>query len=226
MPATSDRNWDVTLNANAVLLDGQTALGGLAVTTTEYPSTTLRVAIASGSFIKSNGTVVTFAGQTPVVVPASSTTYVWLTDTGTVTTGTAFPTTAHLRLAEVVSGPTSILQILDQRVQCAVAGSGLGFLLKAGDTMNGVLTVATSSGTPVAVADPVNGLIGFFGTTPATQAASVVALSITAPGTPSNTIGDVGSTYSQTNINTNFVSLATKVDALITALKRHGLMGS
>ncbi len=36
-PATSDRNWDVPINANADALDGMTAIGGLAVTTTEIP---------------------------------------------------------------------------------------------------------------------------------------------------------------------------------------------
>ncbi len=42
-PATSDRNWDVPINANTDALDAMTAVGGLASTPTEIPSATLQV---------------------------------------------------------------------------------------------------------------------------------------------------------------------------------------
>jgi hypothetical protein len=226
-PATSDRNWDLPINANADALDGMTAIGGLAVTTTETPGATLRVGVAPGNFIKSDGTVVSFPGGPAFAVPASSTVYLWLTDAGVLTTGPAFPASAHLRLAHVVSGASSVLQVVDERIQCSVAGNGMGFVLKAGDTMTGPLTVASPGvGSPLVVADPINQLIGFFGATPAAQVPALAPLVPGSPGVASDTLADVGATFSQPVLNNNFASLAAKVDALIDALKRHGLMGS
>ncbi len=227
MPATSDRNWDVPINANAEILDGMTAIGGLAVTTTEVPSATLQVAVSAGYFVNSSGVIVEFAGTSPFVVPPSSTVYLWLTDAGVLTSGPSFPTMAHLRLAQVVSGPTSLTQVVDQRIQCSVAGTGLGFVLKAGDTMTGPLTVASpTTGASQFVADPINGLIGYFGAPPASQAPALNPLTSTSPGVASDSLSDVGTAFSQPVLNNNFASLAAQVDALITALKRHGLMGS
>jgi hypothetical protein len=227
MPATSDRNWDVPINANTEVLDGLTAIGCLAVTTTETPSVTLHVAISPGNFVKSDGTVVGFAGAPVFAVPASSTVYLWLTDAGVLTSGPSFPTTAHLRLAHVVVGSTSILHVVDERIQCSVSGTGLGFVLKAGDTMTGPLIVASpGTGSPLVVADSVNRLIAFFGATPASQAPALTSLTSSSSGVASDTLADVGASFSQSVLNNNFASLAAKVDALIAALKRHGLMGS
>jgi hypothetical protein len=227
MPATSDRNWDVPINANAEILDGLTAIGGLAVTTTEVPSTTLQVAVSPGNFVNSSGVIINFAGISPFVVPASSTVYLWLTDAGVLRSGPSFPTTAHLRLSQVVSGATALNQVVDERIQCSVAGTGLGFVLKAGDTMTGPLTVASPSApTSLIVADPIQGLIGFFGASPASQAPSLEALTSTSSGVASNSLADVGTAFSQSILNNNFASLAAQVGALVTALKRHGLMAS
>ena len=125
-----------------------------------------------------------------------------------------------------MAGTSSIAQVVDERVQCSVAGTGLGFVLKAGDTMTGPLTVASpGSGTPLVAADSVNRLIGFFGTVPASQAPALNPLS-GSPGTASDTLADVGGSFSQAVLNNNFASLSAKVDAVIAALKRHGLMGS
>ncbi len=224
-PATSDRNWDVPINANADALDGLTAIGALAVTTTEYPSATLNVAIAAGNFIKSDGTIVNFMGASSYSIPSSSTVVFWLDDSGDLHSGSSFPTTAHLRLAQVISASSSIDTIIDERIQCSVMGTGLGFVLKAGDTMTGALTIASpSSMSPVVVADPVNRLIGFFGATPAGQA-TALSLLTSAAGTASSTLGDVGATFSQSAINNNFASLSAKVNAMIAALQLHGLMG-
>lgn len=226
-PATSDRNWDVPINANADALDGMTAIGGLAISPTETPSATLQVAISAGSFVNSVGVVVAFAGTTSFGVPPSATTCLWLTDAGTLSTGTTFPTTAHLRLAWVTSGTTSLVQVTDARVQCAVAGTGLGFMLRTGDAMSGALTVAsTTTGSPLFLADPVNRLVGFFGASPSSQAPALTPLASSPAGVASDTLADVGGQFSQAILNNNFASLAAKVDALIAALKRHGLMGS
>ena len=226
-PATSDRNWDVPTNANADALDGMTAIGGLAVSPTETPSATLQVAISAGTFVNSVGLMVAFAGTPSFGVSPSATTCLWLTDAGTLSTGTTFPTKAHVRLAQAISGPTSLIRVADARVQCAVAGTGLGFVLKAGDAMSGPLTVASpTTGSSLFLADPVNRLLGFFGTSPSTQAPALTPLTSNSTGIASDTLSDVGGQFSQAILNNNFASLAAKVDALIAALKRHGLMGS
>ena len=81
--------------------------------------------------------------------------------------------------------------------------------------------------TPGVGADPVNRWIGFFGATPATQAAALAPLDASATGgVAANALVDVGGSFAQATLNNNFASLAAKVDALIAALKRHGLMAS
>ncbi len=229
-PGTSDRQWDVPINANTDALDAMTAVGSLVVTTTEAPSATLQVRVAPGTFVKADGTVGTFVGNPAFAVPAAATVYLWLDGSGSLTAGTTFPTSTHLRLAHVVSRTTSVSQVVDERVQCAVAGLGLGFVSKAGDTISGPLTIAAptlgGSATPLVVADPVNRLIGFFGATPSTQAPTLTPLTASAGGTASDSLTDVGTSFSQATLNNNFASLTAKVDALIAALKRHGLMAS
>ncbi len=69
-------------------------------------------------------------------------------------------------------------------------------------------------------------MIGFFGASPASQAPALTPLTSSSPGVASDTLADVGTAFSQAVLNNNFASLAAKVDALIAALKRHGLMGS
>jgi hypothetical protein len=226
-PATSDRNWDVAINANTDILDGMTAIGGFAVTIPNTPSATLQACVSPGNFVNSSGVIVGYAGTPTFPVPPSSTVYLWLSDEGVVTSGPSFPTSAHLRLAKVVSGPTSLIQVVDERVQCSVAGTGLGFVLTTGDTITGTLTIAPpSNGVPLVVADPLNGLIGFFGISPASQAPPLTTISSNAPGVVSDSLADVGVAFSQPILNNNFASLAAKVDALIAALQRHGLMAS
>ena len=229
-PGAADRQWDLPINANTDALDAMTAIGSLVVTTTESPSKTLQVRIATGSFVGTNGTVGLYRGSSACAVPANATVFLWLDGAGSLTSGPAFPTTAHLRLAHVVSGPTSVTQVVDERVQCRLAGSGAGFVQKAGDTMSGPLTISaaasSSGGQPLVVADPINQLMGFFGATPASQAPALTPLVAPAGTTVADTLADVGSSFSQPTLNNNFASLASKVDGLIATLKRHGLMAS
>ena len=226
-PATSDRNWDVPINANADALDAMTAIGSLATTPAEAPSATLNVRITAGAYAKADGTMALFAGAGPVSVPASSTTSLWLTDAGIPTLGASFPTTAHVRLAQVVSGPSTIAQVIDQRVQCATRGTGLGFVLKAGDSLTGPLSVVNvASGSPVLSADPNLHAVGFFGVTPATQAPPLVPLADATAGTAGVTVSAAGSSFSASVLNNNFASLTAQVNALTAALKRHGLMST
>jgi hypothetical protein len=226
-PATADRYWDVPINANADLLDGISAIGLLLVTPTEIPSSTLNVRVTGGPYTAADGTVGTFAGVPSYALPASSTTYLWLTDAGILSASAAFPTTPHVRLAHVVTGPSSVQSVVDERVVSRTCGTGLGFVLKAGDTMTGSLSVASpSTGTAAFVVNPSAPSVGFFGVTPATQAPALAPVTDNSTGTASSTVADVGPTFSQSQIDANFATLAAKVNALIAALKRHGLMSS
>ena len=226
-PATADRNWDVPINANADFLDGVTAIGSLVVRPTEIPSATLNVRVSGGTYLKGDGTAGTFVGVATYALPASGTTYLWLTDAGVLTASSSFPISAHVRLAHVVTGPTTVETVVDERVGPRTCGTGLGFVLKAGDTMTGTLTLAPSSGgSPVLVVNPGVPSVGFFGATPAGQASSVAPLTDNTTGATSNALADVGSSYSQSLIDNNFATLAAKVNALIAAMKLHGLMSS
>ena len=62
--------------------------------------------------------------------------------------------------------------------------------------------------------------------TPASQAAKVTALTDSTGGTAGTTLANVGTSFSQATLNNNFASLAATVNALVAALKRHGLMSS
>ena len=124
-PANADRSWDVVVNANATTLDNVNAIGDLAVTTKEVPSTTLNVTVASGVYGKQDGTVATYAGTASQVISSGGTyvLYLDLTSSGALTVAASFPTTAHVRLATIVTGSTTITSITDQRVNVTVVGS-------------------------------------------------------------------------------------------------------
>lgn len=225
-PAAADRLWDVPLNANADYLDGLAAVGGLAVTSLEVPSASLSCRIAAGAYLKANGTVGSYAGGS-LALPANATSYIWLTDAGVLGSGSAWPTTANLPLAQVQTGPSAVLQVADARIPYQSVGANTAFVSKTGDTVSGALQVSNpSTGTSVISADPVNALIGFFGATPSTQAAKVTALTDSTGGTSGTTLANVGTSFSQATLNNNFASLAATVNALVAALKRHGLMSS
>lgn len=122
-PATGDRTWDVPVNANTTQLEAMNALGSLCVTLAEVPSASLNVVVAPGTFISSAGAYVSYAGATQAVT-ASTTTYLWLTDAGVLTTGAAWPGsgTKVVRLASVVAGTSTITSITDGRVPFVSAG--------------------------------------------------------------------------------------------------------
>jgi hypothetical protein len=113
------------LNANTQRLDTVPSIGSLCVTQHEYPSTTLQINIAAGSFVNAAGAYMSFGGQTGFPVAASATTNLWLTDTGLLASGAAWPApgTNHVRLATVSSGATSINAIADCRTPFRSASS-------------------------------------------------------------------------------------------------------
>jgi hypothetical protein len=114
-PATTDRNWDVPLNANADALDGNAPLSALLVTQAEYPSSSLNVKVASGSFINQAGAFIAYAGTASFAVTPSVTTLLRLTDTASLAGGTAWPAGAHVRLAAIVANASTIISISDTR---------------------------------------------------------------------------------------------------------------
>ncbi|MCA1684589.1 MAG: hypothetical protein LC745_01105 [Planctomycetia bacterium] len=139
----------------------------------------------------------------------------------------AFPATAHVRLAHAITGPSTVQAVVDERVGSKTCGTGLGFVLKGGDSVTGTLSlVSATSGAPTLVVDPNGPAVGFFGATPASQAAAMAPVTDNSTGSVSNTIADVGPAFSQAQIDANFATLAAKVNALIAALKRHGLMSN
>ena len=64
MPAPGDRTWNVPVNSNAQVLDALAPVA-LAVVTTEVPSATLNVQVATGNYMKQDGTIGTYAGLHP-----------------------------------------------------------------------------------------------------------------------------------------------------------------
>lgn len=119
-PASNDPTWNTALDANRAKMDGLTPIGALAVTTHEQPaSTSLNVDVSAGSFISSTGAVVTYAGVSSQAIPSGATKYLYLTDAGVLTLGSAWPVaTQHVPLAVVVAGASTIASITDARIVC------------------------------------------------------------------------------------------------------------
>lgn len=160
-PASGDRTWNNALNANATALDALAPISGLNVTTTEVPSASLHVAVAAGNYLNQDGTVGSYAGISSTGMTASSTNYLYLdlSSSGAFTVNTTgFPTTAHVRLAVVTAGGTTISSITDSRVAAGPIGTWA-------DGIN--ITVGTVTGTQIGTAS--TQLLGFLGATPAAQ---------------------------------------------------------
>ncbi|MGP0063519.1 MAG: hypothetical protein ACLQGP_07975 [Isosphaeraceae bacterium] len=160
MPAIGDTGWSTPVNSNCSTLDGITAVGALAVTTTEVPSATLNVAVAPGSYIRQDGSIGSYAGTNSQTMIASSTQalYLDLTNSGSLAIAATYPSTPHVRLATVVAGNSTISSIVDNRQCFNVVGSWA-------DSVN--ITLGTAIGTQIGTAT--NQKLGFFGKTPITQ---------------------------------------------------------
>jgi len=181
-PALGDTGWSTPLNTNCATLDGLAPVGALAVTLREVPSTSLNVAVAAGNYLKQNGTIATYAGTSSQAVTTVATNYLYLdlTSTGALTVNTTgFPTTAHVRLAIIVAGASTITSISDQRVAFGVVGSYI-------DGAN--WTFGMTTGTQIGTA--VSQKIGFFGATPVVQ-----------PTMGSATAGSSYTSHEQTMLN-------------------------
>lgn len=221
-PATADRNWDVQLNANVDILDSLAPIGGLLVTSTEVPSSSLNVRVTPGGYAKFDGGVGTFSGSNLVSLPPSGTSCLWLTNDGVLNITSQFPTTPHVRLAQVTTGATIVQAIVDARIVASTCGIGAQSVL----TVGGPLSVLSADNvTNLLAVNPTNG-IGFFGVAPTGQTPSVATVLDQSNGVPSTGVVDVGSPASSSIINNNFSTLASRINSLITALKHNGLMAS
>ena len=115
IPATTDRNWDIPMAANFNLLDLLAPLYSLLVKVHEIPSASLNVTINPGPYPTKTGTVQSYAGAASFPLAASSTTYLWLTTAGVLTTGARYPTTYCVRLAHVTTNASAVTTINDDR---------------------------------------------------------------------------------------------------------------
>lgn len=191
MPTIGDTGWSVPVNGNCTALDGVAAVGGLAVTTHEQPSSSLKVDVAAGAYVKNDRTVGTYAGTgvSPQTMTASTTAVLYLDGTAAwaLTAAASYPTTAHVRLATVVTGAATITTITDNRQCFDVVGSILD-----GTTW----TVGSTSGLQIGTATTQK--LGFFGATAIVQpgattdlATGLQNLGLFAAGTHPATLGAV-----------------------------------
>jgi hypothetical protein len=159
-PALGDTGWSTPLNANCTTLDGLAPVGGLAVTPTELPSASLNVAVAAGNYIQQDGTIAIYAGTASQAITSSTTKYLYLdlAASGVLTVGASFPATAHVRLAVVVAGASTLTRVTDARLAFEVCGSIL-------DSVN--WTFGSTTGTKIGTATTQK--IGFFNATPVVQ---------------------------------------------------------
>jgi hypothetical protein len=225
IPQDTPEGWVEYVNVNWDTLSFVSAIGNLIVQPRDLDANlvpnSLYVKVSAGDYGQSTGPIASYAGNAGLALPANSTTCLWLTDAGVLTTGAAFPATVHVRLARVTTGPTRITAITDARVVTAARGTPGAYALRAGDTFTGTILVGLGG---TFRADPVAGTVGFFGSPGATQAATVAALVDSSTGVVGNNIPNVGTAYDQTALNTIHASLTAKINALIAAIKRHGLM--
>lgn len=143
-PATTSRNWDTPINENSDALDALKPVSELAVTLSEIPSTTLNVDVATGSFISADRTLVAYAGVTGQAITTATTKYLYLTNAGTLTIGSAWPTSGfYVPLAVVVAGATTITSITDARRAFRTVSGGA--LSGSATLVGGAVTVTTAA---------------------------------------------------------------------------------
>jgi hypothetical protein len=159
MPQNGDSGWGATMDTNLTLLDSLNPIGDLACTTAQIPSTSLSVKVAPGQFTKQGGSIVTFSGAT-IAATASATSFLFLDGTASwaLTVGTAYPTTAHQRIATVVAGATTITSITDNRQSFTPSGAWFdGTVINVGAT------------TGLQLGSSPTQKLGFMGATPISQ---------------------------------------------------------
>jgi hypothetical protein len=207
VPNLNDTNYVTTFSTTFNLLDGIKAIGALAVNFTEHPSASLNVAIAGGSYRKSDGTIVTYAGSASQAMTASNTNYLYLTDAGVLTINTTgFPASTNMvPLATVVAGGSSITSITDSRIPFISCGAATtAYLPLAGGTLSDPANIALGTTTGTQFGTAISQKLAFYGSTAITQRtnANQVALTDSTGGTASTTFAAItaGSSYAQADI--------------------------
>lgn len=221
-PATNDVGWGTPVNANSDLSDAMTAFGGLCVSPHETVSVTLGVDVSPGVYVKADGTLAVYAGTggTPFALTLSSNNYLWLTDAGVLTSGTAWPAAGinHVRLAFCVAGATSVTSVADARVQLASAGSSrsLLFLSLAAADAAGVVVVNTGATNGVRFGGASTDKLAFFGGTPIILPAGANQAAVTdgSGGTASFAIATISDSATANAV----ASLARQLEAVRSAL--------
>ncbi|MGC8638722.1 MAG: hypothetical protein ACP5XB_02455 [Isosphaeraceae bacterium] len=250
-PAVADRNWNVALNANADQLDALAPLGGLCVSTLEVPSASLNVQVAPGCFQKSDGTMGSFAGSASFALAASQTSVLFLNDDGTLSVSTTgYPSTGCIPLATVVTGPTSVTSVTDNRVVCSVVGTdALPYLPLAGGTLADGAQVALGTSTGTRIGTSTTQKLAFWNATPVPQPSpyiqvyntSIKTLAAYTPIVESTAYsglasGQAGTPYAQVadlntlrtayeNLRQFAENLAQVLNALVDDLQSTGLVG-
>jgi hypothetical protein len=220
-PALGDTGWSTPLNANADTLDGLAPIGGLCVTLTEVPSASLNVKVAAGKVVIQDGSVVSYAGTSSQAITLSSTKVLYLDGTTgpwNLTVGTSYPSTAHVRLATVVAGASTITSITDDRQCFNVAGTVLD---------GTVLTLGTSTGLKIGGATAQK--LGFWNATPIVQPAGAAQGAITdstgsSATTTLVTVRNDTTAHAASDAQDNDHILYTLVNAMRTALVNAGIM--
>lgn len=140
----NERNWHLSLQSLVDSLDWANPLGSLVILPAELPSASLNVAVSAGSFRRSNGSLVAYAGTASQAITASSTAYLYLTDSGTLTVAGAWPSKGfYCPLAVVVAGASTISSITDARVPWTVLGGGA--MIGTATLVAGIATVTTGA---------------------------------------------------------------------------------
>jgi hypothetical protein len=219
-PALGDTGWSTPLNANCEAIDALAPVGSLAVTLTEVPSASLNVKVAAGNYIQQDGTVASYAGTASQAITLSTTKvlYLDLTVAGALTVAAAYPSTAHVRLATVVAGSSTITSVTDNRICFDVVGSIL-------DGVN--WTFGTSSGTKIGTA--VGQKIGFWNATPIVQpsGASQGAITDSTGSSATTTLVTVRNdtlAHAASDATDNAHILFTLLNAMRTAMVNAGFM--
>lgn len=187
--------WQSRLNITSNLLDSMAALGSLAVALTEVPSSTLNVKVSAGSFRKSDGTIVSYAGTASQALTTAATNYLYLSDSGTLTANTTgFPAAFHVRLAVVVAGATTITSVTDARIPWVSGGANGNtiYLSLAGGTLTDGANVALGTGTGSQIGTAAAQKLGLWGAVPVVQPSGAAQAAVGTLATQSLTVSTGG----------------------------------
>lgn len=167
-PGPADREWNLPLNANAEALDALAPVGGLCVTSTEVPSTSLRVQAAPGRYQQPDGSINAFAGATFFPLPANATSYLYINSLNALASSiVGFPATTHVPLAAVETSAAAIQSIVDLRVVCGVTGTGSRpYLPLSGGTLTNGATIAAGTAAGLKIGAAPSQKLGFWGAAP------------------------------------------------------------